>query len=299
MRQHIDNKVLLLVKVSAVAVAAIAMAQMTLAQQSTIGSKPVIAIVDPMASDPLLTGDHSSDGPLTQHHVVFSRSTYGTRSMEIGYNEYRAGFRVDTAYAFKDSDGLCYVPSGSMEITSDGVVVKVAPRSAMWRPAGAMTEHVNAIRDTVTICAVSPARDEHHKVELGQAEVGRWAGDVALQPHVHFFAVEFVRPEVRREAGLTKDLIVERRVVSLHKDGSAKLDLTQFQFTAGAVLRDGRGNGEQMCWLESGRLELSSGGKISSLNAGNFLLRPEGAVIGSVRALENSSLLCYSAPARL
>lgn len=261
--------------------------------------KPAIVIVDPMGTDAFLADAHPTPGPLAQHHVVFSPTKSGTRHIEIGYNDYPAGFKVNSVYAFKQADGLCYVPSGMIEITSDGVVVKLTSHMVMWRPAGAMTEHVEAAQDTVTICAVSPARDEKNKANLGEAEVSRWNGDPALQPHVHFYAVNFISVEAPGEKDLALRSVLERRVVSLHKDGSAKLDLTHFTFKVGAKLRDSPKLGEQVCWLETGKMELSSEGKSLPLNSRNFLYRPEGVKIDELRALKDSSLVCWSASGRV
>jgi hypothetical protein len=267
------------------------------AQPAPRADKPSIVIVDPMASDPLLVDGHSTDGPLTRHHVIFSRTKFGTRNMEIGYNNYLAGFKVDSAYAFKQTDGLCYVPAGEMEVTSNGVTVKLMPGMAMWRPAEAMTEHIHAAQDSITICAVSPARESNNAAQLGQNEVGRWTGDIALQPHVHFYSVEFIPPEPLEVKSNPNDAVIKRRIVSLHKDGSSKLDLTILTFKAGATLKDGRQTGEQFCWLEAGRLDLVSGNTISPMTARNFAYRPEGVAIDEYRARTTSTLICYSSPA--
>lgn len=261
-------------------------------QTNTHETRPAIDIVNPMEVD-----GHSMDGPLAQHHAVFTREKHHTRHMQLGYNYYSAGFRVDSAYAFK-VDGLCYIASGELELSSDGVVVKATPRTIMWRPAGAMTEVVEAVQDSVSVCANSPPREEGSLAKPGEGEVGRWTGDVALQPRVRFYSVDYIRPEARLIVDGADVLVAERRIVSLRKDGSAKVDFTHFDLKLGARLRDGGDKGEQMCWLESGQLEVASAGKTAPMTVKSFLFRPEGAAIDEVRALKDSSLVCWSAPAR-
>jgi hypothetical protein len=257
--------------------------------------KSAVQVVDPMGSDPVLKGDVAARNPLWQHHVVFSPSQGGTTRFELGYNNYLKGFKVSSPYAFKNSDGLCFFPTGEIELSSDGVTVKTAPRTVGWRPAGAMTEKVMVNQDTITICGISPVRDENNKAQLGKAELERWSGDMALQPRMHYYAVDFIPLEKVGEAN--GDSIGQRRLVSHHKDGATKMELTNFILKSGAKVRNPQAQGEQACWLESGQLELLSVGKTLPVKTRNFFYRPEGVVIDELHALEDSSLVCWTSPA--
>jgi glyoxylate utilization-related uncharacterized protein len=120
----------------------------------------------------------------------------------------------------------------------------------------------------------------------------------AAKPHVHLYNINNIPPVANSAPEYAGGQIVERQILSNHKDGSTKADVTYTVYKAGAHMGRVSDPGEQICWLEAGELEVSSDGVTSSLKEKDFLYRPDGATIDGIRAVKDSKMLCFFGPAR-
>lgn len=259
-------------------------------------SGPVVQVIDPMTVSPLLSvPPWIAKGP-AEHRRVVTHDGNGSVNLDIGYNTYKQGVRLSTPYAYI-TDEFCYIPSGRVRMEGEGALIEVGTGDMMWRPAGGVTTSAEFLEDTVTICAMAPARLDANSHRVPAQDVGKWKGDPKKKPYPHWFKVS----EAPVITGMDKSAgngVEERELVSRRKDGSAKASVVYIKLKTGAHLVTGL-EGEQICWLESGTLRLSAGGEIKAVATRSFIYRPQGAKIERLQATSDGSMICISGPAAL
>jgi len=263
------------------------------------GAAPEIWILDPMDTAPMPgSGSRDAQSGLSQHRRVVSKPKQGSVHLDVGYNIYKTGAGSDIPYAY-DKDEICYFPSGNGRFRSDGVDVLTRPGILMWRPARAATQSGRALSDMVTICAFAPARDDDWSHKLPASEIGKWDGDPNRKPKVRWFhndeATIVAHPS---DPDHRSGRIVERMLLPAQADGVKGADVTLTQFKSGLALPARTSEREQICWLESGSLTVKASGQPRRLKPSDFLYSPAGSRIEGIEVLEDSSLLCFTEPAR-
>ncbi|MBB6123703.1 hypothetical protein [Sphingobium subterraneum] len=272
-----------------------------IAPTSAIGKppQPTIKIVDPLTVDPLVReGTNFRAGGPAQHRRIITKQKDGSTNLDVGYNIYAAGMGGSTPYAYNKEE-LCYISKGEIEIISDGISVIGKAGDLMWRPVGASSDGSKVLKDSVGVCAFSPAREDADSHRIPAADVGKWTGDPALKPRVRWFHIASIAPTERPgNPDYASGKIVERRVLTARKDHAAKADVTFTTYKAGVVLPAEVNRFDTLCWLESGTAEVVTGKTNQTLNATHFLYRPAGARTDSIQFKQDSAMICYASPAR-
>lgn len=266
------------------------------AQVPSAASRSVVQVIDPSTIAPTIgAAPWNANGPAVSRRAV-THAGQGAHHLDIGYNTYKKGTKLSTPYAYK-TDEFCFVPSGRISMQDEPTTYEAGPGRLMWRPAGALTRAVEFLEDTVTICSMSPARPDANSHRIPPQEVGRWSGDPATKPHPRWFPMTtaplITSPDRKANAG-----VIEREVLSKRRDGSTMVSVTYTTFERGAQLAS-RGPGEEICWVESGSLSLSSNGRRQTARTGNFIFRPEGVPINQIRAATAASMVCFIGPPTL
>jgi hypothetical protein len=258
--------------------------------------KPTIEIIDPLTIDPLVGPAPWNAGGPAVHRRVVTHDKDGAVHLDIGYNLYKKGVKLGIPYAYK-TDEVCYAPSGRIRMQNEGELFEPALHFLMWRPAGAVTRFAEMLEDTVTICAMAPARVDASSHKLAPEEVGKWSENPAIKPVLHYFNVSS-GPIVTGRDKSASGGVVEREVLSKRKDGSAKESVIYTTLKAGSHLSL-PGKGEQICWVERGKLAITSDGQQTDVRGNSFIYKPEGAKLDELRALEDAAIICFSGPASL
>jgi hypothetical protein len=266
------------------------------AQTNPVAPKPMVKVVDPFTIEPLIgAAPWNAGGPAT-HRMVVSHEKDGSIYLDIGYNNYKKGVILATPYAYK-TDELCFSPSGKIRLKNEGDPFIMDGAKLMWRPAGAPTRSAEFLEDTVTICAMAPARLNANGHRVAPEDVGKWYGDPALKPMVKWFAIADapVIPALDKSASPG---VVEREVLSRRRDGSAKVSVTYITLKAGSHFTTSSA-GDAICYVNFGSLSLTAGGVTLAAKGKAFIYRPDGAQITEVKATSESGLTCFSGPASL
>jgi mannose-6-phosphate isomerase-like protein (cupin superfamily) len=148
-----------------------------------------LKILDPIDVQPTInpaSPEHVSGRQV--HRRILSALTGGPSSIDVGYNAFKAGIEINEPYAY-DRDEFCFIVAGEMESTNDGAPAIATGGAFVYRPTRAATEQVKVTRDTITICAFSPARIDGWSHRLSAEEVGVWHGDEANRPAVQIIPV--------------------------------------------------------------------------------------------------------------
>ena len=255
-----------------------------------------VQIVAPDAISPLLSiPPWVANGP-AEHRRVITHDSVGAVAMDIGYNTYRKGVRLATPYAYK-TDEFCYIAKGRIAMEGETSTIEVSGGTMMWRPAGGVTKSATFLEDTITICAMAPARLDANSHRIQSQDVGKWAGAPGDRPYPHWFKLSEAPLITALDTSASKG-IVERELVSKRKDGSAKASVVHIGLKRGAHLALGPA-GEQICWVEDGTLSLSWAGNAKTATAHDFIYRSSGTRLDHVEATSPASLLCLSGPATL
>lgn len=258
-----------------------------------------VLVIDPndVAPMPPADGKLVPDSP-SVHRRVVSKQTGGSSHLDVGMNTFKTGVGTQKPYAY-DKDELCYIAKGAIEAESDGVTVLFKPGNFMWRPAGAVTQRTNVTEDTLDICAFGPARVDNWSHKLADSEIGKWNGDEAKRPHVHVYHYRYIRPESLHGAPGSNDAgAVHRQVVSSAKDGAVNIDASYDTYKAGFEFAPTVYESDEVCWLESGEIEMSVGHKKLPVRAGQFVYRPAGAKVDGAKVLKEAVSICFFGPAR-
>lgn len=260
---------------------------------------PQVKIVRAADVAPLLRADSKDmkDGR-SVHRRVISKPKDGAVYLDVGYNTYKAGVGADQPYAYT-KDEACYISAGEIEAESDGITVIAKPGNFMWRPAGAVTHRTKVIKDAVTICAFAPARDDDWSHRLPPAKIGQWAGDEAKRPHVRFYDWRYTKPTIRPDSPQFADgRVVNRRVFTGPKDGAVHVDASYNAYKAGVESGPYVYTHDEICWLESGEIEMVNQGVKTIVRAGDFAFRPAGAATDRTKVLKDAVSICFFGPAR-
>jgi quercetin dioxygenase-like cupin family protein len=227
------------------------------------------------------------------HRRVLSATKDGPKSIDVGYNTFKAGVTSDRPYAYT-KDEFCYIPAGELKAESSGVTQIVLPGTFMWRPARVATHQVLVQKDSVSICAFGPAREDDWSHRLPLSEIG-WDGDESKRRLPRYLHYTSIAPSPLPEAP-DDARIVHRRVISEDKDGSVHMELSHTTFDAGVTLGPSTNRRDDVCWLESGEMRFTAGGEEMILEAGEFIYRPAGTAVERIEVVEKSVLIRYSAP---
>jgi hypothetical protein len=257
--------------------------------------KPAIEIIDPLTIDPHVgAAPWNAGGPAVTRRVV-THAKDGAASLSVSYNLYKKGTRLGIPYAYK-TDEVCYSPSGLIRMQNEAEPFEPARNFVMWRPAGAVTRFAEMLEDTVTICAMAPAwLDESSK--LAPEEVGKWYESPPNKPVPLYFGSSS-SPIVTGLDKSASEGVIEREVLSKRKDGAAKESVIYTTLKAGSHISL-PGEGERVCWVERGRLAITSDGRNREASRISFIYKPAGAKLDELRALEDAAIICFSGPASL
>ena len=267
--------------------------------QAADTERPKVVIYDPADTAPMLREDSEFlMSGMAVHRRVINKPKDGSHTIDIGYNTYKKGVGASQPYAYT-KDEVCYFPSGKMYVLSDGDEVVTEPGYFMWRPAYAATQKTEVLVDSVTICAFAPARDDEWSHVLPKSETGKWDGDPKLKPKVMFYDFRDIEPTVRPGDERYGDgRITHRRVISKPKDGSVHIDASHNIYKAGLEGGPYAYTHDEICWLESGEIEMVSGGVTQTMRPGEFMYRPAGAATERIKVTKDSVSICFFAPAR-
>jgi ethanolamine utilization protein EutQ (cupin superfamily) len=281
---------------SAVAAFALCSTAAVAAEPQPGAGTPVVQVIDPMTVSPLFSIPPWVENGPAQHRRVVTHAANGAVALDIGYNTYNKGVRLANPYAYK-TDELCYIATGLLDMHGEDGTSRIASGMMMWRPAGGVTKSVDILEDTLSICAMAPARLDANSHRVSAENIGKWDGDPKAKPYPHWFKVSKARVITSLDKSASKG-VVERELVSKRKDGSAKVSVVYITLKAGAHLATSS-VGEEICWLESGALRLNTNGEIKTASAHDFIYRPEGAKIDSLEATSAASMVCFTGPSAL
>ncbi|WP_313803188.1 hypothetical protein [Sphingobium sp.] len=266
---------------------------------STKPEKPTVKFYMPEDVGPMTREDSSSlKNGMSVHRRVISKPKDGSVLMDVGYNSFKAGAGSDKPYAYS-KDELCYVASGEIYAQSEGKEVFARAGDFMWRPAGAATHQTKVLKDAVTICAFAPARDDEWSHRLPQSEIGKWDGDPEKKPHVIFRNYKDVQPMTRPGSPDYSDgRVVHRRIFTKQRDGAVYIDASHNFYKEGKETGPYSYTHDEVCWLESGEIEVTNDGVTHIVRTNEFMWRPAGAKTNHAKILKDSVSICFFAPAR-
>lgn len=260
---------------------------------------PIVKLYDPKDIAPMLREDSKflMNG-MSVHRRVINKPKDGSVHIDVGYNTYKAGVGANKPYAYT-KDELCYIPSGVIMAISDGEKVMAKAGYFMWRPARAATQRTRVVEDSVTICAFAPARDDEWSHRLPQSEIGKWGGDPADKPAVIFRHYRDIEPMMRPgDERYSDGWVIHRRIFTKPNDGTEYIDASHNVYKAGLETGPYAYTHDEVCWLESGEIEMVNNGKKQRIYPGQFMYRPAGAVTEYAKVLKDSVSICFFAPAR-
>lgn len=177
------------------------------------------------------------NGPAATRRAV-DRQKDGANYLDITYNVYQKGMRLAAPYAYR-TDEFCFVPNGSVSLEADSGTTLVGGDDLMWRQAGASSNALDTLEDSITVCAFSPAWLNADSGNLAPEEIGKWRGDRETTPRLHFFKMS-TSPEVGASDRSPGHGFVEREVISKRKDSSDVSVIPD-------GLRSGRSNEQRPC----------------------------------------------------
>ena len=266
------------------------------AQVRPEATRPTLQVIHPMSVSPLVgAAPWNANGPAATRRVV-THASQGTVHLDMAYNTYKKGTKLSIPYAYK-TDEFCFLPSGRIRMQDEAEAYEAGPGRLMWRPSGGVTRSVEFLEDTVTICSMAPARLDANSHRIPPQDVGKWSGDPTAKPSPHWFPIATapVIPATDRSASSG---VVEHEVLSERKDRSVKESVTYTSFERGAHLASDS-KGEQICWVGSGMLRLTSGGETKVAASQTFFYRPEGLKIDRIQAITRATMTCFNGPAAL
>lgn len=227
------------------------------------------------------------------HRRMMMPALGGPASLDISYNNYRAGEGGRRPYAYTH-DEFCYTADGEMESDNRGQRAHTVPGTFMWRPAGAITDGLFIRKDTLTICAFAPGRKNDWSHRLRPDEIPEWDGRPETQfvpRRIHWSDVQPSSfPPAPEAPG-----IIYREIFSSKQEASALVDVSHVSLAVGASYRPLVGDKDQVWWLESGQLEFAAEGRIANLTPHDFLYCAPGLAIDRVRAVADSVLIGFAA----
>lgn len=259
-------------------------------------SNSAVRVIDPMTVDQMYGPPPFDRDGLAVIRRVVSRQKDGATNLDIGYNVYQKGMKIEARYAYR-MDEFCLVPIGRVALESDdGTTIQTAG-DLMWRPAGASSNSLTTLEDSVTICCFTPARIDSTSHRLTPEEIGKWPTGGKTPPSLRFLKTE-TAPLVGEDYRSAGQGFVEREVVSKGRDGS-DVSVIYTTFDDGGFMTTRSGPGEEIFWVSSGTLEIQSGGTTQTAKPRDFIYRPDGAQIDRIRATSPAVVFCFSGPARL
>ena len=264
-------------------------------QTEPITSAATVKVIDPMTVSPLIgPAPWNAGGPAT-HRMVVTHEKEGATYLDIGYNYYKKGVILAHPYAY-DTDEACISPSGHMKLYDDDGGAELVPGTLMWRPAGGVTRSAEVLEDTVTICAMSPARLDATSYRVPPDAVGAWLGNPALKPMPKFSSMTSA-PVITASDEPASPGVVRREALSMRRNGSARISATYMTMQAGSHFSTAPGKeqgNEQICYVLSGVLLLTTDQGHMSASTRSFIYRPAGARMIEAKASEDAKLVCFN-----
>ncbi len=259
-------------------------------------SNSAIRVIDPMTVDPMYGPPPFDRDGLAVIRRVVSRPKDGATNLDIGYNVYQKGMKIEARYAYR-MDEFCLVPNGRVALESDDGTTIQTEGDLMWRPAGASSNSLLTLEDSVTICCFTPARTDFTSHRLTPEEIGNWPAGSKTPPSLRFLKTE-TAPLVGEDDQVAGQGFVEREVVSKRRDGS-DVSVIYTTFDEGGFMTTRSAPGDEIFWVSEGTLEVQSGATTQIASPRNFIYRPDGVEIDRIRAVSRAKLFCFSGPARL
>ena len=261
--------------------------------------KPTIKVIDP-SSVPLIIYKNSPsmvDGrQVYRRPVSFAKD--GSENIDISYDMFKAGINIDKPFTY-NRDEICYQVAGEAETQNDGVVTILKPGNFMWHPAGTPTETIKIITDNVIVCAFGPARRDDISHIIPTPEFGKWVPDESKRPRAHIFDWKHIGPTSTSKSPVSDDAsVVYREVISVSKDGATSVDANHNTYKAGTMYGRYTYAEDEVCYLESGQLQLTADGSKMTINKGDFVYRPAGAISESTKIIQDTTTVCFFGPAR-
>jgi mannose-6-phosphate isomerase-like protein (cupin superfamily) len=247
-----------------------------------------VEIIDPYKVEPTINPESQEHLEGTQlHRRVLSPMRGGPRSIDIGYNTFKAGLDVARPYAYS-KDEFCYLAKGEFIATSRGDTVTMGAGGFMWRPPRAATERVRITKDSVSICAFGPAREDGWSHRLTSEEIDRLSTEELVNPRPIFYSnTLLISPPWTNITGT----IEFRRAIS-----SPRMDVSRAAVSKDSSFRAFLDQRDEVWWLDSGKLTVVVDGVSHVVLAGQFITwrSDENAIVSSD---EDSVLVIFSAPA--
>lgn len=240
---------------------------------------------------------------MSVHRRVINLPKDGSRFIDVGYNNYKAGVGATGAYAY-DKAELCYVSTGEIYAKSYDEEILFKTGHFMYRPPFAITHATKVLTDSVTVCAFAPARLDNwsHKQNKEQIMAIEADPNHPVITAIHQVDIADTAPSRPGADKHAKGMAVHKRMITKAKDGSELIDASYNVYKAGLETTDPYAyTVDEVCWLESGKVEMinrGSEGKKEIVNAGDFMWRPAGAVTEYAMVLEDTVSICFFAPAR-
>jgi hypothetical protein len=224
-----------------------------------------VRIVDPRDVQPTVNPalpDHVSGRQV--HRRILSVLSGGPRSIDVGYNTFKAGIRITQPYAY-DRDEFCYIPQGEMALLNCDGCVTAAAGSFVHRPARAATHRVELLRDTISICSFSPARVDGWSHRLQPDQIGGRDGEGDC-PDVRIVPAE----QGARVASPWADVAghIEYSEMAMTQD----FTLARATFEAGTCFARPRADRDEVWFVESGALTIGSSEDRQPVGAGKFVI---------------------------
>ncbi len=225
-----------------------------------------------------------------KHRKVISRMEGGPLSIDIDYNEFKAGLRSDDPVAYTN-DEVCYISAGLFAGHDRGQPITIGGGDFMWRPAGSVSDGGTTKADSITICAFGPARadDWGHRLSPTPWSDGMKQGPIPARRHFSDVA------PIPFPGASPADAIVHRVIFSREKDGSAHIDISHTAFVAGVMLEKLASARDEIWWVESGTIRLEGDGGLLELEPTDFFFRSAGEVIERLTVATDAVVISWSA----
>jgi mannose-6-phosphate isomerase-like protein (cupin superfamily)/quercetin dioxygenase-like cupin family protein len=221
------------------------------------------------------------------HRRILSVLKGGPASIDVGYNTFKAGIEITEPYAYS-RDEFCYMAAGEMELLNDGAPVIAAGGSFVYRPTRAATHRVRVPKDTISICAFSPARADSWSHRLSAEEVGRWDGDEQDRPTVQVVPVEAAE-QSDHPWSKADGRIDYRQIVSTAHFTLAWAGLGAGRFARPSADRD------EVWFVAAGRLSVDDAGASRPVSSGQFVIWGPGDEVADLQIIEDCRLAIFSA----
>jgi hypothetical protein len=254
-----------------------------------------VRVISPDSIEPTINPNRPPELKDKQsHRRILSPMSGGPRSLDCGYNRFRAGLGGAASYAYL-KDEFCFTSEGLMESVSHGATAVSSPGMFMWRPAGAVTDSLQVREDTLTICAFAPGRVDAWSHVVPPDQLAPWDGQGPRPPipiRKHFSQVD---PTPCPWAPANRD-IAHRVIFDRERDGSTHLDVSHTMIWSSVTVTDVSSEKDQLWWLERGAVAIRVAGRWEHAQRHDFVFRAAGEAVGEMKIAAGSVIIGYAAP---